>query len=173
MVLSKKRITLSASDTAQIRSLYEEAFPSKERIGWERLLTDLPNVEFYAYYDGDEFVGLTYTYRKSSIVWWFYFAVKSELRGKGYGTEMLKMVSAQYQDDVLMMDIEDPKQDADNKAQRVRRYNFYKQMGFQDTEAAKQFDDLRMIILSKGGIISQADYEMMLDDIWKVYSREE
>lgn len=169
MHLTKERLTPLSAGTDKVRALYEEAFPENERIRWEHLLTDLNNVDFYAYYDEDRFVGLTYAYRKGNIVWWFYFAVCKELRGKGYGTEIIQQIVQQYKDDVLMLDIEDPKQVADNSAQRNQRYNFYKRMGFDDTEAAKTFDDLRMIILSKGGNISQANYEMMLDEIWKVY----
>lgn len=169
MGLTKQRLDARSSDIGHVRELYEEAFPENERIGWDRLLTDLPNVDFYAYYEGDKFVGLTYAYRKGPIVWWFYFAVPKSLRGRGHGTEILKMVVDEYSEYTLMMDIEDPKQEAENTKQRNQRYNFYRRMGFGDTEAAKTFDDLRMIILSRGGQISQSDYEDMLAEIWKVY----
>lgn len=174
MQLTALRVLPEQTDIKAIQALYEEAFPANERIVWERLLHHPPYVDFFAYYDQQQLVGLTYCYRKDGLVWWFYFAVSPHLRGKGYGTAILQQIKETYNNGVLMMDIEDPEEkEAPNKQQRIRRQNFYLRMGFNKTEAAKSFDGVRMVILARGGTVSQATYEQMLGHIWNDFFDED
>jgi GNAT superfamily N-acetyltransferase len=81
-----KQITAANAD-AQIRQLYESAFPEEEQIPWDdlmRLIGEM-HLDFAAYYAGDTFVGFTIIYPRPSFTWYWYFAVRDELRGKGYG----------------------------------------------------------------------------------------
>lgn len=155
---------------AAAKALYEEAFPENERIPWASLLKNTESVDFAGYYDQDRFVGFTYCYKQPEAVWWFYFAVRPDLRGLGYGTAMIEQVKAAYGNQLLMMDIEDPDEVVcDNRTQRTKRRDFYLRMGFCNTPAGKDFDGVRMIILSRGGTVSQQLYELMLEKMWKEY----
>ena len=71
--------------------LYETAFPEDEQIPWDdlmRLVGEMP-LDFTAYYDGEDFIGFTIVYPRKSFNWFWYFAVCKELRGKGYGQQIL------------------------------------------------------------------------------------
>ena len=82
--MTEKRITIATADE-QIRRLYETAFPEDEQIPWDdliRLVGEMP-LDFTAYYDSETFIGFTIVYPRKSFNWFWYFAVREELRGKG------------------------------------------------------------------------------------------
>ena len=78
----EKKITIATADE-KTRQLYETAFPEDEQIPWDdlmRLVEEMP-LDFTAYYDGDSFIGFTIVYPRKSFNWFWYFAVREELRG--------------------------------------------------------------------------------------------
>ena len=82
---------LKKTEVKKIKQLYETAFPEDEQIPWEdlmRLVGEMP-LDFTAYYDGEAFIGFTIVYPRKSFNWFWYFAVNEELRGKGYGQQIL------------------------------------------------------------------------------------
>ena len=107
--MTEKKINISTADE-QIRQLYETAFPEDEQIPWKdlmRLVEEMP-LDFTAYYDGEvkerreqsqaclnsaesrenstegqAFIGFTIVYPRKSFNWFWYFAVRKELRGGG------------------------------------------------------------------------------------------
>ena len=88
--MTVKQITSDTADE-KIKLLYETAFPEDERIPWDdlmRLVDEMP-LDFTAYYDEDNFIGFTIVYPRKSFNWYWYFAVCEELRGKGYGQQIL------------------------------------------------------------------------------------
>ena len=46
-------------------------------------------LDFTAYYDDEDFIGFTIVYPRKQFNWYWYFAVRDELRGKGYGQKIL------------------------------------------------------------------------------------
>lgn len=56
-----EKITAENADNAEVRALYESAFPKEERIPYDDLkhLLGVMPIDFVTYYDGDRFVGLT------------------------------------------------------------------------------------------------------------------
>ena len=88
--MNTKQITATNADE-KIKQLYETAFPEDEQIPWDdlmRLIWEIP-LDFTAYYDGEDFIGFTIVYPRKSFNWFWYFAVREELRGKGYGQQIL------------------------------------------------------------------------------------
>ena len=82
----------------KIKQLYETAFPEDEQIPWDdlmRLIEEMP-LDFTAYYDGETFIGFTIVYPRKSVNWFWYFAVCEELRGKGYGQQILTQLIEKY-----------------------------------------------------------------------------
>ena len=75
----QKQITPANAD-AEIRLLYETAFPQEEQIPWDDLvrLIDEMHLDFTAYYDNDILIGFTIVYPRPSFNWYWYFAVKEE-----------------------------------------------------------------------------------------------
>ena len=99
----QKQITPANAD-AEIRLLYETAFPQEEQIPWDDLvrLIDEMHLDFTAYYDNDILIGFTIVYPRPSFNWYWYFAVKEELRGKGLGQQILNQLVYRCWDDLEM-----------------------------------------------------------------------
>lgn len=166
--LSYLPITAKNADNKDLRNLYETAFPVEEQIPYDdlrQLLSVMP-LDFKAYYDGETFVGLTIVLKRDDYDWFWYFAVSADLRGKGYGQQILSALKSHYTDHSLIIDIESPEQICDNIEQRRRRYGFYLRNGFRDTHTAKSFEGIDYTILISGdGVFSQTDYDNLIGEL--------
>lgn len=173
-MITEKQITPSLADDAQVRSLYETAFPVEEQIPYEdlkRLMVEMP-LDFTAYYVGGEFLGFTIVYPRQSFNWFWYFAVREEFRGKGVGQQILTRLLERYKDRANILDMESPEQlECDNREQRRRRHAFYLRNGFRDTGVGKSFDGVDMTILMNGeGTFTLQDYDMVLNELRSFWS---
>ena len=66
--MTERQITAANADE-QIKRLYQTAFPENEQIPWDdlmRLIGDM-NLDFTAYYEGEDFIGFTIVYPKPSL----------------------------------------------------------------------------------------------------------
>lgn len=175
---SKKLTSVTALDGA-IRKLYETAFPVEEQIPYEDLmiLMDKMPLDFTAYYDDKEFIGFTIVYPRKTFNWFWYFAVRSELRGKGYGQQILSRLIEEYKDCMNILDMESPDQVCENLEQRQRRCVFYLRNGFRKTGVGKSFEGIDYTILMNGeGTFTLNDYDEVLSELrsfWKAMPEEE
>ena len=97
------------ANNEELRSLYKTAFPDGEQIPYDELicLLDAMDIDYTAYYDGEMFVGLTMVLRLPRYNWVWYFAVREELRGKGYGQGIFTSLINSYRNGhPFIMDIE-------------------------------------------------------------------
>ena len=103
----QKQITPANAD-AEIRLLYETAFPQEEQIPWDDLvrLIDEMHLDFTAYYNDGKLIGFTIIYPRPSFNWYWYFAVKEELRGKGLGQQILNQLIEKYKGQSCVLDME-------------------------------------------------------------------
>ena len=127
-------------------------FPEDEQIPWKdlmRLIGEMP-LDFTAYYDGEELIGFTIVYPRKSFNWFWYFAVREELRGQGYGQQILTQLIAQYKGQTFVLDMESPTQVCENIDQRKRSQNFYLRNGFRDTNVYRTYNDITMTIMMMG-----------------------
>ena len=118
----QKRIT-AANVNEQIQQLYQTAFPENEQIPWDdlvRLIGEM-HLDFTAYYQNNALIGFTIVYPRPSFNWYWYFAVKEELRGNGLGQQILNQLIKKYKGQSCVLDMESPRQECDNKEQRLRR----------------------------------------------------
>ena len=164
------------ADDEELRRLYETAFPEQEQIPYEDLieLLDKMDIDYTAYYDDDMLVGLTMVLRLPRYNWAWYFAVRDELRGKGYGQGILSMVLEKYRNDhPFIMDIESPYQpDAPNPEQRRRRHAFYMRNGFKDTPTSRTWDGLTFTILTYSDEpFTQQDYDDIIAALRAVWEK--
>lgn len=175
---SIKLTSVTALDGA-IRKLYETAFPVEEQIPYKDLmvLMDRMPLDFTAYYDNNEFIGFTIVYPRKTFNWFWYFAVRSELRGKGYGQQILSRLIEEYKDYTNILDMESPDQVCENLEQRKRRCAFYLRNGFRKTGVGKSFEGIDYTILMNGkGTFTLDDYEKVLAELrsfWKAMPEEE
>lgn len=174
--MTEKTIT-SKNANEQLRELYETAFPTEEQVPWKvllRLIEEMP-LDFTAYYDkDDELIGFTIVYPYKSYNWFWYFAVRKELRGRGYGQQILTKLIAQYSNKNIILDMESPDQtDAENIELRRRRLGFYSRNGFHDTHAHKTFDGMELTIMMHGnGTFTVQDYDAILGNLQRFWSPE-
>ena len=152
------------ADEKALRELYETAFPVEEQIPYDELvnLLDVMDIDYTAYYEGDELVGLTMVLRLPRYNWGWYFTVREELRGKGYGQVILTSVLDKYRSQrPFVIDIESPLQpDAPNPGQRKRRHAFYLRNGLKDTGANRTYNGITFTIMSSSEEpFTQQDYE--------------
>ena len=117
------------------KKLYISAFPKYERLPWWvlRFLTLNKIANITCYYADGEFCGFTYDVITHNILYLMFFAVKEELRGKGYGSAILEYLKKNNPDKAITLNIELIDSAAENAAERVRRIEFYKKNGFFDT----------------------------------------
>ena len=163
-MLTTVQINKGNANDPELRRLYETAFPEGEQIPYDELLQllELMDIDYAAYYEGEVLVGFTMVLRLPQYNWGWYFAVREELRGKGYGQDILSTVLEKYRDGhPFVIDIESPLQpDAPNPEQRRRRHAFYLRNGLKDTGADRTYNGITFTILSSSDApFTQQDYE--------------
>ena len=177
--MTVKQITAANVDT-NIKQLYESAFPEGEQIPWDdlmRLVEEMP-LDFTAYYDGADFIGFTIVYPRKSFNWFWYFAVREELRGKGYGQQILTQLIELYKEQNFVLDMESPTQVCENINQRKRRHAFYLRNGFRDTNVYRTYNDITITIMMRGeGTFTMQDWDDIIHELqqfwWPVDITEE
>lgn len=168
------QINSGNADIEQLRHLYGTAFPVEEQIPYDDLiyLMDKLDIDYTAYVDGETFVGFTMVLRLPQYNWGWYFAVREELRGKGYGQEILSALLKKYREEnPFIIDIESPTQaDAPNSEQRRRRHAFYKRNGLKDTSTSRTFEGITYTIMTNSGKpFTQQDYDDILTALRAVW----
>lgn len=171
--MTERQITVDSS-SAEIRQLYESAFPAEEQIPWSdllRLVAVMP-LDFTAYFDDDVFIGLTIVYPRKSFNWFWYFAVIDERRGHGYGQRILTRLKNKYHNRTNILDMESPDQPCDNAEQRRRRHAFYLRNGFRDTNVCRTFDGITYTIMMSGeGTFTNRDYDEIIEELKRFWWR--
>ena len=165
--MNTKQITASNADE-QLKQLYETAFPEGEQIPWDdlmRLVDEMP-LDFTAYYDDDSLIGFTIVYPRKSFNWYWYFAVRDELRGKGLGQQILTQLIEHYKGQPCVLDMESPTQVCENIEQRKRRHAFYLRNGFRDTHLYRTYNDITMTIMMMGpGTFTIQDWDDIVNEL--------
>lgn len=168
-MLTMKRIFEEDEEIfAEIKTLYDSAFPKNERKEIKYLLEKGQDVgEVYAFFDGEKFVGFTCLLNYHSICHVIYFAVAENLRDEGYGTKIIKAVCEAKKRKRVLVDIEMEEDDAPNEAQRVKRKEFYLRNGFKDTEITYRWEGEDYEILSYGGNCTKGEFRAFWSGIYK------
>lgn len=128
-------IPLSQNKAARkaAKKLYRTAFPKEERLPWWllRLNATRQGIGLTAWMEGDTFCGFTSSATVDGLHFLLFFAVEEQLRGKGYGSQILTQIQKEQPNVALNVETLDP--GAENYAQRQTRFAFYQKNGFHDT----------------------------------------
>ena len=163
-MLRQVQIHSGNADDEQLRRLYQTAFPVKEQIPYGDLihLMGVMDIDYTAYYEDEALVGLTMVLHLPRYNWGWYFAVREDLRGRGYGQNILTAVLEKYRTErPFIIDIESPLQaDAPNPMQRHRRHAFYLRNGLKDTGTSRTYEGITYTIMtSSDEAFTQQDYD--------------
>ena len=85
------------------------------------------------------------------------------MRGQGTGSSILHLVQQRYPDMRIIVDVEQPKEYAENNAQRIRRKAFYLRCGYQENNFEYNWRETDYTVLSSGGGITHEEFRMF----WK------
>lgn len=154
----------------QAFALYEDAFPYAERRDKAETLRALKKDQyrFCVLTEEDRFIGIMLFWVTGKVLFLEHFAIRKNLRGKGYGSAALALLKEM--DLPIILEIEPPEEDY-----QIKRYDFYKRNGFVMTPhhhvQAKYHlgdKDLVLKILSYPDPVSREEY----DDFYSFLMRE-
>ncbi|MBM7636066.1 GNAT family N-acetyltransferase [Streptococcus saliviloxodontae] len=120
----------------QVKQLYKQAFPPEERLPYSLLMLNSWRklADWYAFYDGEDFVGLAYVIADEHIYFILFLAVSSHSQSKGYGSAILQKLKEEAGHRPQLLAIEPIDEEAENYDQRLKRLSFYERNGFELTE---------------------------------------
>lgn len=133
MAIIAKLLTRQDPALTHVHHLYLSAFPAEERLDWDWLLEKSASdqADFMAYYDGNDFIGFTYSLKSVTSYYLLFLAVSENYRSKGYGTQILSAIANVAGDRPIFLVIEPIEKQVDNYQQRQRRLAFYEHNGYQ------------------------------------------
>lgn len=152
MNLTHKKICYELNTVEPVENLIKSSFPPDEQEPMERLLdlAQRPMVNFWAYYDDENFCGMIYVVDSKETLFILYLAVPAELRSKGYGAKIVEDVRKQFGGKNIVLHVEDPTEveDKNKVEQRIRRIKFYNRLGFKDTGYRVKSDITTFFLIS-------------------------
>ena len=107
-------IRTDAALAEKVRKLYMQSFPKEELLPWwlMRLHARRKGFALTAFLDGDQLCGFTSSIDGENMHFLLYFAVAEDLRGKGYGSAILRLLKEEY--GTVVLNIEPFVEDAPN-----------------------------------------------------------
>jgi len=152
-----------------VRALYVEAFPKEERKDFELMLEkrDAGSMEIFSIENEEgEFLGLTITVLYKDLVLWDYLACCKEIRGKGVGSEVIRLLKERYQEKRVVLEFESTLVPCDNLIQRKRRKALYERIGLKLLPYQVSLFGIEMEMMSTGAYISFEDYHKIYDKVF-------
>ena len=123
-MLSAKIVDTTFSEMKFIIDLYENTFPSEEKVPLSNIKRTFGNGgNLYVLFDDSEMVGSFYMFDDSDVTFLVYIAIRNDLRGKGYGSDALNIIRGLRHRVFLVM--EEP----DGTDIKDRRKEFYLRNG--------------------------------------------
>lgn len=144
----------------KIRRLYRTAFPVYERkpLGLVRRTQKRGGSDVWCIEDDGRFVGFAITMNTNDLVLMDYFAIKDEVRGRGIGSESLRMLQQQYADKRFFLEIESIYEDVPNLEERKRRKKFYLSNGMTEMKLMANVFGTNMELLGYQCKVDFAEY---------------
>ena len=152
---------VNSTDLSAVLDLYERSFPENEKSPLDPMLEDRTgSAEILSAHLDDVFCGFVCILKCDDIVHIIYFAVEESMRGKGTGTGILQKVHERYPGMRIIVDIEQPTENAPNNEERISRKAFYLRCGYQENDFAYNWRDTDYTVLSQGGSITHEEFRL-------------
>lgn len=151
---------VNAQQWKEIKDIYMEAFPKRERKPYFVLRQSVKREKavLMTATEGNQLLGFVVLIPYQDMVMVDYLAVSSKVRSKGTGSFIMQNVCRQYADKKIVLLIESLDNAAENKEQRVARRRFYLKNGFTSSDIFIEGASGEMEILNYGGKVSQEEY---------------
>ena len=162
-MLTEKTITKGFQDYTKFNTLYCSDFPKAERLPIQFLMNQEIDAALTACYDGETFCGFYSTLTFKDITHILFLAVDDTLRGHGYGSDFLELISQRYPDNRIILDIEAEDPTAPNCEQRIKRKAFYERNGYTESGIEYDWRGIPYKILIKNGTITEAEFDAFWD----------
>lgn len=164
-MLTERIITKEFEDYKKFKNLYRSAFPKSERFPVKFLMKQDGSGDLKACYDGEIFCGFYSTLTFGDITHILFLAVDDKLRGHGYGSSILELISNNYSKNRIILDIEAEDIKAKNNEQRIQRKAFYEKNGYIESGVEYNWRGIPYKILIKNGTITDDDFWKFWDNI--------
>jgi len=153
-----------------IKDLYATAFPRQEQVSLPFLIrqTKKESVTFDAFYDGDVFVGLTYTISYKDITYLWYLATRSDLRSKGYGSQIMQHLSEAHPDKRIVLNLDVQDESAADRDIRKKRKEFYLKSGYSSTGYACIFNGNKLDVMSINGHVAPDEFVSIFKEFFGI-----
>lgn len=161
-MITEKPITKKSQEYTKFKALYRNAFPRTERVPVRFLMDKDVDSTLNACYDGELFCGFYSTLTFGDITHILFLAVDDSLRGQGYGSALLGLISYHYPQNRIILDIEAEDSTVPNNVQRIRRKAFYEKNGYTESGIEYSWRGVSYKILIKNGTITEREF----DDFW-------
>lgn len=149
-------------EVPRILALYLAAFPRSERKPFGTILRMAREgrADLWTIRQEGRFAGFAATVNSPDLVLLDYFAVRKSLRGRGVGTEALRLLDQAYGNRGFFVEIESTFGEAENLAQRQKRKQFYVNGGLQPMGTEAMVFRVRMELL---GVRCHLDFQKYRD----------
>ena len=146
---------------AEIKSIYMEAFPKRERKPFFTLKRSVKKKKAVIMTASEEnqILGLVVLIPYKDMVMVDYLAVSSRIRSKGTGSYIMQNVCREFSDKKIVLLIERLEDDADNRDQRIARRKFYLKNGFSSSGIFITGASGNMEIMNYGGKVTPEKYK--------------
>ncbi|MBQ7314947.1 MAG: GNAT family N-acetyltransferase [Clostridia bacterium] len=158
----------------KIHRLYRKAFPTNERKPFFiiRSMQKKGKTDVWYFEKEGAFVGFATTINGGDRILLDYLAVVEKKRGKGIGTDMLKLLRTQYEGKGIFLEIERPCADAPNAEERIRRKQFYLSCGMKELNVSARVFGVDMELLGWDCVMDYEDYRLFYRDNYSEFAAE-
>lgn len=163
MILKRARRKI---DFVIIKKLYIDSFPANERAPFYMLKRRAKQgkADLWCIYDEKLFVGMAYVVSYNNLSYLFYFAIEKSLRGMHYGTRALKTIFRLYEKNKIFLALEDWKEEADNKEERLKRHDFYLRAGLKDIPYYLKEVNMIYMLMGRSDLVYPKEYKALIDN---------
>ncbi len=153
-------IMVNKDQWAEIKKIYLEAFPKRERKPFFSLRHSVKRGkgQIFTASENDTLMGFIMVIPYQNMVMVDYLAVSGAIRSRGTGSRMLQEICRHFSDKKIVLLIERLDEHAENSEQRFSRRKFYFKNGFTSSNIFIKGKSGDMEILNFGGKVSQKEY---------------
>ena len=151
---------------ADIYKLYQKAFPASEKKPFWLIVKMFfkGTSDVWRFTRDGKFAGLIITINGENHILLDYLAVEESQRGTGIGSEILRLMRTHYPGKGVFLEIESVYEDCDNKAERIRRKQFYEKSGMTSMEVFVWLFGVKMELMGFDCRLSYEEYHAFYRD---------